>query len=56
MAADFIGVTVLVTLNDPPDTKIRGFVTDVVEQQLSLCDGRHLSFDSAFGIEDTNEL
>jgi len=40
MAADFIGVTVLVTLNDPPNAKIRGLVTDVFEQQLTLSDGK----------------
>ena len=42
MAADFIGVTVLVTLNDPPNAKIRGLVRDVVGQQLNLSDGKSL--------------
>ena len=39
MAADFIGVIVLVTLNDPPNAKIRGLVTNAVEQKLTLGDG-----------------
>ena len=39
MAAEFIGVMVLVTLHDPPNAKIRGLVTNVVEQQLTLHDG-----------------
>ena len=39
MAAEFIGVTVLVTLHDPPNAKIRGLVTNVVENRLILHDG-----------------
>ncbi|MCJ1363821.1 enhancer of mRNA decapping [Acarospora aff. strigata] len=38
MAADFIGLTVLVTLQSPPDAKIQGLVADVVGRQLFLRD------------------
>ncbi|KAI9782413.1 MAG: enhancer of mRNA decapping [Candelina submexicana] len=38
MAADFIGVTVLVTLRSPPDAQLQGLVADVVGQQLILRD------------------
>ena len=40
MTADFIGMTVLVTLIDPPSAKIRGLITNAVEQQLTLSDGK----------------
>lgn len=37
--AQFVGLTVLVTLTHPPSVKVRGLVTDVVEQQLTLSKG-----------------
>lgn len=40
--AQFIGLTVSVTLKNPPDTTIRGLVTDVVEQRLSLNQGKNI--------------
>ena len=39
MAADFIGLTVLVTLKSPYAAKVQGLVADVVGQQLTLRDG-----------------
>lgn len=43
MAAQFIGLTVLLTLSDPGHTKLRGLVADVNGPQLSLRDGKSLS-------------
>jgi len=39
MADQFIGLTILATLNEPPNTQVRGLVTAVVEQQLTLSKG-----------------
>ncbi len=39
MADQFIGLTILATLNEPPNTQVRGLVTAVVEQQLTLNKG-----------------
>ena len=39
MAAEFIGSTVLVTLQSPPNGQVRGVVADIVGQQLTLSDG-----------------
>ncbi|KAL7270088.1 enhancer of mRNA decapping [Rhizina undulata] len=36
MAAQFIGLTVFLTLNDPAQTKLRGLVANVVGQELML--------------------
>lgn len=36
--AAFIGETVLVTLKFPENTQVRGLVTDIANQQLSLKD------------------
>jgi len=38
--ADFIGETVLVTLKQPENAKVRGLVTDIINQQLKLKDGK----------------
>lgn len=38
--AQFIGLTVSVTLKDPVGVKVRGLVTDVVEQCLYLSRGK----------------
>ncbi len=38
---DWTYLTVLVILNDPPNAKIRGFVINVVEQQLKLSDDNY---------------
>lgn len=38
--AEFIGVTVLVTLRDPLNALIRGQVTNVVRQRLTLSPGK----------------
>lgn len=38
--ADFIGETVLVTLKRPENSQVRGLVTDIVNQQLKLKDGK----------------
>jgi len=38
--ADFIGETVLVTLKQPENAQVRGLVTDIVNQQLKLKDGK----------------
>ena len=37
--AAFVGETVLVTLKFPENTQVRGLVTDIVNQQLSLREG-----------------
>ena len=42
--AAFIGETVLVTLKDPSHAQVRGRVTDIVNQQLTLKDGKPRSF------------
>lgn len=39
--AEYIGVTVLVTLRDPPSAVIRGIVTNLVDQRLCLSPGKH---------------
>jgi hypothetical protein len=40
MASEFIGYTIVVTLNSPPPTQqLQGIVADVLEQQLVLKDG-----------------
>lgn len=39
MAADFVGLTVLVTLKSPNGARVQGLVADVVGQQLTLRDG-----------------
>ena len=39
--AEYIGVTVLVTLRDPLHAKIRGIVKNVVDQQLCLSPGKY---------------
>ncbi|KAI9810283.1 MAG: enhancer of mRNA decapping [Pycnora praestabilis] len=36
MAAEFIGVTVLVTLKSPPSTQLQGLVANIINQQLLL--------------------
>ena len=41
--ADYIGETVLVTLKDPPGTKIRGLVTNIVDYQLCLKDSETIT-------------
>jgi hypothetical protein len=48
--ADFIGETVLVTLKQPENTQVRGLVTDIVNQQLKLKDGKpaHMQNDFNF--------
>ena len=38
--AAFVGETVLVTLKFPENTQVRGLVTDIVNQQLSLREGK----------------
>lgn len=40
MAADFVGLTVLVTLKSPNGARVQGLVADVVGQQLTLRDGK----------------
>lgn len=35
----FIGLSVLATLRDPPNAKVRGLVTNVVAGQLTLSKG-----------------
>lgn len=40
--AQFIGLTVSVTLKDPTGAKVRGLVTNVVEQRLSLSRGKQI--------------
>ena len=39
MAEAFIGLSVLATLKHPPAAKVRGLVTNVAEQQLTLSKG-----------------
>lgn len=39
MASDFVGYTILVTLQNPPNAQIQGVVADVVDQKLFLQDG-----------------
>lgn len=39
--AEYIGVTVLVTLRDPPSAKVRGIVTNIVDQRLCLSPGEY---------------
>jgi hypothetical protein len=39
MASDFIGYTILVTLQNPPNAQIQGIVADVVNQKLFLENG-----------------
>lgn len=39
---EYIGMTVLVTLQDPPHAEIRGTVTNIVAQQLHLSPGKVL--------------
>lgn len=39
MAEAFIGLSVLATLKHPPAAKVRGLVTNVAEQQLTLNKG-----------------
>ena len=39
MAETFIGLSVLVTLKEPPDTKVQGLVTKVVAGELTLSEG-----------------
>lgn len=39
MSDSFIGLSVLATLQDPPNTKVRGLVTHVVAGQLTLSKG-----------------
>ena len=39
MAEGFIGLSVLVTLRDPPNAKIRGLVTHAVAGELILTQG-----------------
>ena len=39
MAENFIGLSVLATLQDPPSAKIRGLVTNVVAGELTLSKG-----------------
>lgn len=41
MAAEFIGLTVLVTLRSPPNAEVQGLVADVLGQQLILQDGNN---------------
>ena len=36
MADQFVGLTIVVTLKSPPNVKVRGLVTHVVEQELTL--------------------
>lgn len=38
--AQFIGLTVSVTLKDPPGAKVQGLVIDVVSRRLSLNKGK----------------
>jgi enhancer of mRNA-decapping protein 3 len=39
MASSFIGYTVLVTLKSPPNAQIRGTISNVTGQRLTLQDG-----------------
>lgn len=39
MASSFIGYTVLVTLKTPPNAQIRGIISNVTGQRLTLQDG-----------------
>jgi enhancer of mRNA-decapping protein 3 len=39
MASDFVGYTILVTLQSPPNAQIQGVVANVVHQKLFLQDG-----------------
>lgn len=39
MASDFVGYTVLVTLQNPPNAQIQGVVADVINQKLLLQNG-----------------
>ncbi|KAI9683932.1 MAG: enhancer of mRNA decapping [Trizodia sp. TS-e1964] len=43
MASEFIGLTVLVTLNSPPDTQLKGLVAEVFGQFLTLHHVRFIS-------------
>lgn len=48
MASQFIGLTILLTLNDPNHTKLRGLVADVIGQELTLSNGMFLNSDRFF--------
>ena len=39
---DYIGEVVLVTLRNPPDTQVRGLVSNIVDFQLCLREGELL--------------
>lgn len=39
MASQFVGLTILLTLNDPNHTKLRGLVANVIGQELTLSNG-----------------
>lgn len=45
MSSQFIGLTILLTLNDPSHTQLRGLVADVIGQELTLSNGSFLHFD-----------
>lgn len=45
MSSQFIGLTILLTLNDPSHTQLRGLVADVIGQELTLNNGTFLHFD-----------
>lgn len=47
---DFIGETVLVTLKRPENTQVRGLVTDIVNQQLNLKDGKSANMLIGFNV------
>ena len=42
MAAEFVGLTVLVTLQSPPNAQIQGLVANVTGRQLYLRDGNSI--------------
>lgn len=39
MAAEFVGYSILVTLQNPPGSQLDGVVSDVINQKLYLRDG-----------------
>lgn len=39
MASQFIGLNILLTLNDPSQTQLRGLVAEVIGQELALDNG-----------------
>jgi hypothetical protein len=54
MASQFVGDTVVVTLNNPRGAKIQGVVANVVDQRLTMRDGALPIPTSFHGLADTD--